>query len=140
MKTILIPTDFSNASQNAIRYIANFFQDIKVPYKLILLHSYQVPFIDDSLKMIAANDLAKKNVKEGLAKEKEWIADNFNNSSFEVETTSLMGSLENIIPQVVKEKNVDLVVMGKNGGEHVEQIYKILKHNKSLGPLLVVFG
>lgn len=140
MKTILIPTDFSQTSKNAIRYAVDFFQDIKVPYKIFLLHAYQVSFETNTSQMIEANDTVKVKVKESLENERKWTLDLSKNSKLEVCTIPHMGSLENVIPQVLKDNKIDLIVIGKNGGEHAEQISKVLKHNKSMSPLLVVFS
>lgn len=140
MKTVLVPTDFSETSKKAIEYVVQFFEDMAGVCKLILLHSYSVPKTEDFSKVVEINDMAKSKAKSRLEDEVQWAQNLSQDRFLEVEPILHMGSLESVISQVLKDNKVDLIVMGKDGGEHVEQIYKILKHNKFLSPLLIVFN
>jgi nucleotide-binding universal stress UspA family protein len=54
MKTILIPTDFSKHSINAIEYAASLAE--KIPIKLVLLHTYHAPVIYTEVPVVALTD------------------------------------------------------------------------------------
>lgn len=136
MKKILITTDFSPHSKNTIQYVLDFLQETKIPCELNLLNTYMV-LQNDASQVISLNDELKKKSKAGLLKEESEAKSQIKNPLISVHTTSTMGSLKNVIFQMLKKEKYDLVAMGKDGGKHVETIQGLLKQEKC--PLLITY-
>lgn len=69
MKTILIPTDFSENARNAALYAFSLF-DLEKD-KFILLNAYSMPATGRSAMLADLTDDMKRESKRGLYKEKE---------------------------------------------------------------------
>lgn len=139
MKTILVPTDFSETATNAICYAAELAKWTKA--KLLLLHVYHLPLQvlevpytitqetfaleeDTNHKM----ELIIKNIKKNQGKE------------LIIEHVSIPGSATDEIACTAKEKNIDLIIMGTNGINHIgfwgSNTVQVLKHTQC--PVLVI--
>lgn len=59
------------------------------------------------------------------------------NPNVTLEVASHMGSLNNVVLQLVQKDKFDMVAMGKSGGDNVETISKMLKQQKC--PLLITY-
>lgn len=136
MKHILITTDFSAVSRKAIRYTLRFFQSFNEPCHFFLLNAYLVPKTS-AHNIIKLNDELKSDSNQGLQREQAWASEFLGTNS--LESISAMGSLKNIIPRLIQEKKVDLLVMGKDGGRHLEDVTEVLKREQRECPLLAVF-
>lgn len=136
MKKILITTDFSHHSKYTLKYVLNFMKEIHVPCCVLLLNTYRVLETDVN-QAITKNDELKKVSQEGLKKEQIEAQQTLSNPHITIETSSHLGSLENVICQLLRKEKFDMVAMGKNGGKHVETIAKILKDYEC--PLLITY-
>ncbi len=116
-KTILIPTDFSENAQNAMRYALNFFGNEAT---FILLNTWQTPYTPPEV-LISVEDILIKTSKEGLENELAWIKKSTGMENVQFETISEFGNLVDIIKSVVREKNVDFVVMGTQGASGLRE-------------------
>lgn len=107
MKTILVPTDFSKISENALNYAIELAKAMRS--KIILLHTYysSIPSNGDNLQI--DHELEKKN-NEALEKLKESIKANV--PDLKVELHTQFGLLTDVITEISKEKNVDLIIIG----------------------------
>lgn len=138
MKHILVPTDFSSNSDNAIDYILDFIIKTQLPAKVYLLNAYMVES-DDVENVIHLNDQIKAQSIFKLVNRKKRLLAKYSCPGIEVEMVSRMGSIQNLIPRIIKEFNIDLLVMGEDDGKKINQIAKSLKKNKSSCPLLTVY-
>ncbi|MFI5164056.1 MAG: universal stress protein [Bacteroidia bacterium] len=114
MKTILVPTDYSDVADNALQYaveLAKFSQA-----KLILLHAYQIPIPQGEVPvvMISPQVLDEENSKRIKNLEKKLISQT--SGKIKIESLARTGFISDEILEVAKEKNADLVVMGVSGG------------------------
>ena len=113
MKHILVPTDFSNCADNAIEFAM---QTAKIlPAKVTLLHSFQVnsSFNTDYMgvnKEYTASLL--NNADKKLNQLKEHLLDTHNELA---DTLLSTDSLQQAIEKSIKEKEIDLIVMGTLG-------------------------
>ena len=137
MKRILIATDFSSHSNHTIQYVLGFLKDTKIPCKITLLNTYMVQQTDPS-QVIQLNDELKQKSKAGLEKERDDALRSISNSQITIDVASHMGSLNNVILQLLNKDEVDLVAMGKDGGKNVETISGLLK--KQCCPLLITYS
>jgi len=111
MKTILVPTDFSNAAANAANFAAALCR--KMNARLVLFHSFMlpVPVSEVPFVMVTADELQKTS-EGSIKKEAERI---FAETGIEVEWLVRLGLPYEEIKDLEKEREVDLVVMGMKG-------------------------
>jgi len=113
MKTIIIPIDFSDNAEKALKYALKLSE--KLSAKVFLLHSYYTIHsnVHESLNNLdAVLQKAEKLSNEQL---KEFYNKVSPGAAYNVEFISGGKSVVNEIISQVKEKNIDLVVMSTEG-------------------------
>lgn len=119
MKTILLPTDFSDVSDNAINYAVEFAKFTQS--KLILFHVYHVPVITtDMPMMIPSMEELGEDCLEGLNKIKNRIY-SLHGGSIEVECKCECGLEVDEISEFVNNNNIDLIITGMKGAGGFEE-------------------
>jgi nucleotide-binding universal stress UspA family protein len=119
MKTILLPTDFSDNSWNAIEYALNFYKDSTCNFYLLHVLRLSSDVTNDYLYSSTQNVLVDTNVqqvKKQLKTVLKKISEKFP-SSTKHKFYTLTDSdffIESIRKQI-KEKKVDVIVMGTKG-------------------------
>lgn len=118
MLTILLPTDFSENSMNAIKYALEFFKYNKV--KFYFMHAYQNEFYDhedltsrDVFDKVLAS--VQKNSLENLKKLLDEVKNICPNPHYEFETISANNTLVEEANDISETQNIDLIVMGTKG-------------------------
>jgi nucleotide-binding universal stress UspA family protein len=109
MNTILVPTDFSPAAENATAYAAQLARQIEA--SLVLLHVYQlpVPMTDYPVLMVTNEDL-KKVSDEGLQRAMEKVQAAHPDMSFTYE--SRLGDVATEIQEACKDHDAFAIVVG----------------------------
>lgn len=110
MKTILIPTDFSEESKTSAGYGIQLAKEKNA--KLILLHVFHIPIYagNDPVFMPPFDELENSNIDMLNEYENEIrVKYSFTNP---IENITKSGFLINEIADIVEDKNVDLIVMG----------------------------
>jgi nucleotide-binding universal stress UspA family protein len=122
MKTILVPTDFSNTARNAAKYALALGNQIKAT-RIVLYNAFQAPISVDPMVptvQLLDMDLMKKSSEEGLAQFKtELKAEPFGN--IEMDTFSEYNVLTGGINDLAKAVAADFIVMGITGGGAVTE-------------------
>jgi len=120
MKTILVPTDYSDVANNALQYAVELAKFSHA--KLVLLHAYQIPVPngDVPILMITPQDLEKENQHRIKKLEKEIV--NQLSGKATVESIVRSGFIVEEIMDVIKEKKADLVVMGITGTGKISEV------------------
>lgn len=140
MKTILAPIDYSDISDNALQYAVELakFSDAK----LILLHIYHlpVPTVEIPITVMVPKEIQNENEKKIKSLEKKIGTQSGTN--IKVESIVRSGLIVDEIMNVIKENEIDLVVMGIIGAGKVSERL-IGSHTTSLikrtqTPVLVV--
>lgn len=118
MKTIIVPTDFSPAADNAMHYAARMAQQLQA--NLLLLHVYTIPVSmnDVPVLMISAEEL-KKGADEGLARSKNELATAYPDVPMKAE--SRLGDVTDELSEACKATDPIAVVMGSQGSSGFEQ-------------------
>ena len=113
MKSILVPADYSEASNNAVQYAAELAKSSKA--KIILLHAYQIPLPtgDVPVMLISPAELEKENEKR-IKKLERTLLKKFSDK-IKIEHVIRAGFVTEEILSVAGEKNADLIVMGIKG-------------------------
>lgn len=113
MKTILIPTDFSKTASIAADYAIEIAKLSKA--KVILLNVYHIPIVASDVPIVipSLDELETNSMKRLTSIEKELNAKH--GKSIIIEKMVKPGFVIDEVRDVVKEKKVDLIVMGING-------------------------
>ena len=126
MKNILLPTDFSENSWNAIKYALNLFKDSKCSFYLLHVNTLSyitandTPYIHtrdfvENTFTIPSNLQLRKFLKR-IAKQ---LTDNKNHHFFTI--TDYNFFVESVRKQV-DEKNIDMIVMGTKGATGLKKL------------------
>ncbi len=110
MEAILIPTDFSDAANNAVEYgveLAKYFTA-----RIILVNAYPAPAMEYEMGLsLQIADSMRQGSEEGLAKLKRGICDR-HKRNFDIECISQMGTPYSVISEVANQCDVEMIVMG----------------------------
>jgi nucleotide-binding universal stress UspA family protein len=145
MKKILLPTDFSENSWNAIAYAMELFRDEECDFHL--LHTYtpmifQIEFVLIGPAQHGLGD-AIRDVAEGkMASLIEKIKRDYNNPKHRFETSCVFSTLITEIKTITERVSIDYVVMGTKGATGAKEILfgsntvQVFKHIKC--PILAI--
>ena len=125
MKTIIVPTDFSNAADNALNAAKMIARKTKA--SIHLANFYSIPAADYSYPDISMPaeilEQIRKAAIEGIGK----LSDELKAEGFSVESTIEMGMVSDEIVDLGNKINADLIVMGTTGASGI--VNKIIGSN-----------
>ncbi len=129
MKNILVPSDFSVHSRHSLEYAVKLMHNEIEPSRILILNTYCIPFEVGMTRdqIILLNDEMKRISKKLLSLEQMAMFNLIKGSNITIQTSSHIGTLKNVVHQLLEEEKFDLIVMGKDGGRHVETIVEFLK-------------
>lgn len=145
MKKILLPTDFSENSYNAIEYAVQLFAHEDCVF--YLLNTYTPILYDNEYLVYSATqptltEIYKKNSVNGLNRILRRIKKHHDNEKHEFKKISSFNLLNDEIKKIVKEKEIDLIVMGTKGATGADEIlfgtHTVHAMKKSVCPLLAI--
>jgi nucleotide-binding universal stress UspA family protein len=122
MKTILVPTDFSNTARNAAKYALALADQIKAD-RIVLYNAFQAPVSVDPMVptvQLLDMDLMKKSSEEGLHQFKEELKSELF-GTIKIDTFSEYNILTGGINDLAKAVAADFIVMGITGGGAVTE-------------------
>lgn len=139
MKKILLPIDFYDDSGRVLQEVLSFLHGVEGDFKLSLLSTYMVPVLSSG-QIINTHDELRNQSLERLKKEFHAAKELSTDGKIVFESISQMGTPANVISRIVKEKNIDCVVVGtkegKTGGPKQEIILNLL--NQIHCPMVIV--
>jgi nucleotide-binding universal stress UspA family protein len=120
MKTILIPTDFSETARNAANYAIEFAKQIGA--ELFLLHVFHIPIATSEAPIMirSFDELEKDNLENLKLLEQELRTQH--GLTNPIECIVKPGFIIDEIRETIKEKNIDLVVMGITGANKLVEL------------------
>lgn len=126
MKHILLPTDFSENSWNAISYAIQLFKEDFCTFHLFNAYTpvvYDVSYVLISPAQFGFGDEVRHASQENLKELKSKISREFgSNSLHQFETIARFETLVSGIKELIEERNIDLVVMGTKGATGAKEI------------------
>ena len=139
MRKILIPTDFSENSMNAVKYAAELFKYERS--EIFLLHAFSDSVYEDKARLADAvfEDLREKalqKAKDNLEEMRKQILSFSPNPKHNLHTIAEFGLLVDSVNDWVEKENIDAVVMGTKGetadkkitfGSNTLQVIKYVK-------------
>jgi nucleotide-binding universal stress UspA family protein len=122
IKQILVATDFSECSKEALKYASNLASDTCA--RLWIVHVDEllgaavppIPPFEGAYFVEAAWDTQRREVKDQLAKVIPTVPD------VKYDQHYLMGSPQNEILQFANEQGIDLIVMGSHGRTGISRL------------------
>jgi nucleotide-binding universal stress UspA family protein len=125
MKSILLPTDFSKNSENAIRYAMNLFKDVNCEFYLLNVQKASSFITDDMMVMSASAtiyqtiiDVSKKSLANLITK----IETKYKNDKHTFHSVVDYDNFIDSINQLTISKHIDLIVMGTKGATGLEKV------------------
>ena len=116
MKTILVPTDFSDNANRALDYACNLALESNA--KIILMNAYQSPASTSNV-MINFTDILEEDSKNDLVKDLAKIRENSAYESVDIEAYSCYGYISETIKKAHAKFNIDLIVMATAGASNL---------------------
>ena len=120
MLKILLPTDFSNASLNAIEYAIKLYENSKEEMTFVLLHTVFVHGTTADTIRTKEDTLIKEaevNLKKLCQKYQEKYP-----SAGQFDYTTRLGDIRYQVEQLVENENFDLIIMGTKGATGIEKV------------------
>ncbi|MGB7843919.1 MAG: universal stress protein [Salinimicrobium sp.] len=145
MKNILLPTDFSENAYNAVKYAVQLFRAKEC--RFFLLNTYTPILYDNEYLIYSATqptltEIYRNNSNKGLERVMRRVKRNFPNEKHVFEKISSFNLLSDEIKELVKEREIDLIVMGTKGATGAEEIlfgsHTVHAIKKAKCPLLAV--
>ena len=112
MKTILVPTDFSKASENALNYAVEIAK--RTQATLVLFHVFQIPVVPAETPITLPYDEIEKDATDSLKKLRESIILK-NGNKINVQYECKLGFIAEEIKLISEKNQVDLIIMGMEG-------------------------
>lgn len=142
---VLLPTDFSKNSCNAIAYAMELFKNEKCNF--FFLHTYTPSFyrMDYMLGGPLFSAIPDSGVDislAGLEKTLKDVKKTYNNPKHTYSIISAFNTLTDEINEVTVEKEIDMVVMGTQGATGAKEIFlgtnTVYVLRKAIAPVLVI--
>ena len=126
MKTVLIPTDFSENGYNAVRYGVQLFG--RQPCTFILLNTFLPAGMNTGNGInfpvpITADDYDEQNSLNGLKRTLSKINGDFSGLDHHFETISSLNLLVEAIMDQIAERSIDLIIMGTQGATGARELF-----------------
>lgn len=120
MKTLVIPTDFSAISENAIHYGVNMAKDIGA--SITLFHVYQIPVsMSDIPVTVVSSEELRINAEARIESLKQSV-DHIASGAVKVYTEVRLGNIVDELEDLCKTVRPFAIVMGTKGSSAVDRI------------------
>ena len=125
MKKILLPTDFSENSWNAITYALQLFKNETCKFYLLNTYTpviYHVEYVLVNPAQYGLGDAVRETALKNLDDFKVRMTKEFKNPNHTIETMAAFNTLVSEVKEVTKKKKIDYVVMGTKGATGAAEI------------------
>lgn len=116
MMNILLPTDFSDNSRNAVAYALQFFKDSSCHFHL--LHVLPIPSNDLATSVMSMSP----QVRDNFGKLLDWLNSIKVNPDHQFHTCFKASYLLDAVRESVQEKNIDLILMATKGKTNAQGV------------------
>lgn len=117
MKKILIPTDFSKSSGNALNYAIELAKHMGVEMELI--HIYTVPIFTEDSPIVPTEQLLQEDALQNLEELKNLIERS--SPELKISCTALTGETAAVISAYADTHQIDLIVIGAQGIGYLQE-------------------
>lgn len=120
MKNILFPTDFSENANHALQYALRISTDFNAI--LHLVNAYQLPYNQAAPSTYKLLDALKESSNNELLKCVHNIKSNSDYKALKVKHYAIQGNLINVVTELEKDINIDLIVLGTKGASGPKEV------------------
>ena len=126
MKNIILPTDFSENSINAMKYALTLFEDTKCTF--YLLHTftpaaYHTGKVFSNFTALELVNATREEAVEKIKELRENLKAEFKNPKHRIRWVIDFNLLISKIRSLVKEKQIDFIIMGTQGATGAREIF-----------------
>ncbi len=120
MKTLIVPTDFSSASVNALNYALALAKEINA--RIILFHAYQIPVTFSEVPVVTIS--LEELQRETDAKMEQLLQDarHVSSGALDITIENILGNTVEELSELCKKYNPFAVVMGTKGAGALERM------------------
>lgn len=111
MKKILVPTDFSDAARNAMKYAVNLYGK---SCHYVLINSYEEPG-SATAPMISLREILHEASEDSLKEETKFMTEQFALNPANISSVSVYGDPSSAVNFFAEKNDVELIVMGTTG-------------------------
>lgn len=125
MKRVLLPTDFSKNSWNAIKYALQLFKNEKCTFTLLNTYTpiiYQFEYMQASSPQLQVMEAVKETSKNKLNDLVKRIEEEFPNPNHIFSKISTFNTLTAEINELYHGNTMDLIIMGTKGASGVKEV------------------
>lgn len=125
MMRILLPTDFSDNSIEAITYALLTYKDVKCTFYLLNTYTptvYQTEYLMGSPGQIGLGDILQENSQTRLEELKTSLENENKNPNHTIIVRSAFNTLLGEISHMVEAEHIDVIVMGTTGATGAKEI------------------
>ncbi|TCP25163.1 nucleotide-binding universal stress UspA family protein [Tenacibaculum skagerrakense] len=125
MKKILLPTDFSDNSWNAIQYALALCKDQKCVFNFLHVYTpviYDAGYFEVGAAQVGFVDVLKKTAEENMEKLMEKVTSLYNNPNHVFSSIVSFNTITNEINELYKGNVIDFVIMGTKGASGLEKV------------------
>jgi len=143
IKHILVPTDFSTNSLNALEYALKFARHINPQAEITVLNAYTIPLAYTDFNIAYDIGQSEADIKNYISSEMDKLEEKVPLlKEFEYETVKTENYVKDALEEYCIENPVDIIIMGTKGASGVDEVilgtnaHRIIK--AELGPVLVI--
>lgn len=125
MKRIILPTDFSENAENAIRYAIQLYMGEECTFYLLHTYTpaiYRAEYLLHSPGQIGLGDAYQVSAMERLGELRDRLEHDFKNPGHHFMLHAAFNTLVNEIVETVEREKIDLVIMGTQGATGAKEI------------------
>lgn len=125
MKKILLPTDFSENSWNAVKYALELYKDFKCNFTLLHTYTpliYQVEYLQASTVQLQVLEAVKETSEKKLDNLINKIHSEFNNPNHTFTQISAFNTLTEEIKQLFDGQVMEMIIMGTKGATGLKEV------------------
>lgn len=117
MKKILVPTDFSKLSINALNYAVQLAK--RTESEILLLHVFSIPLLTEDPPLISTKQYLEEGVLASLEKLKQSLEEL--DPSLRISSAAKVGMPVTGIMDFAKDQHVDLIILGAQGIGYIRE-------------------
>ena len=118
MKTILVPTDFSDGAFNALEHALHYAKSLN--YSVKIVHAYSMPPTGSAV-MVDITEILEKNANEELALLKKRVEALEFSDGTSISYHAVHGSVVHVINRTSEEEGIEFVIMGTQGASGITE-------------------
>lgn len=120
MKTVLLPTDFSDNAWKAASYAANLYRGI--PCRFVMIHAYYTSGIILEVDISKYISTMIKDINRQMTSVQRAFEEFDHHPETTIETVSRYGVAANVIDDQAKNNFADMIVMGIKGNSNISNV------------------